>query len=277
MSDETLLTDLDAAGVMTVTLNRPEAKNAFDTAMQQRMLELFRDLARRPDVRVVVLTGAGGAFCTGGDVKSLGAPDPQDSIARQFAEDPQWLDVEYRTDRLRHFMQAALWLQRMGKPTIAMVRGAAAGAGLSLAMACDFRIASRTAFFVTAFARIGMSGDFGGTYFLTQLVGPAKTKELYMLGDRIDAEEAQRLGLLTRLVDDAALESATGEFAARLAKGPPIALRYIKENVQAALDESIERACDLEARNMIRSRLSLDAKEAMAAFAEKREPRFLGR
>jgi 2-(1,2-epoxy-1,2-dihydrophenyl)acetyl-CoA isomerase len=277
MSDETLLTELDAAGVMTVTLNRPGAKNAFDTLMQRRMLELFRDLARRPDVRVVVLTGAGGAFCTGGDVKSLGAPDPEDPIAQQFADDPQWLDVEYRTDRLRHFMQASLWLHRMGKPTIAMVRGAAAGAGLSLALACDFRIASRTAFFVTAFARIGMSGDFGGTYYLTKLVGPAKTKELYMLGDRIDAEEAQRLGILTRLVDDAALESTTAEFAARLAKGPPIALRYIKENVQAALDEPLERACDLEARNMIRSRLSQDAREAMAAFAEKREPRFLGR
>ena len=277
MSDETLLTELDAAGVMTVTLNRPGAKNAFDTLMQRRMLELFRDLARRPDVRVVVLTGAGGAFCTGGDFKSLGAPDPEDPIAQRFADDPQWLDVEYRTDRLRHFMQASLWLHRMGKPTIAMVRGPAAGAGLSLALACDFRIASRTAFFVTAFARIGMSGDFGGTYFLTRLVGPARTKELYMLGDRLDAEEAQRLGLLTRLVDDSALESTTAEFAARLAKGPPIALRCIKENVQAALDEPIERACDLEARNMIRTRLSQDAREAMAAFTEKREPRFLGR
>jgi len=259
-----------------VTLNRPEARNAFDTRMQRRMLDLFYELSRRPDVRVVILMGAGSAFCTGGDVKSLGAPDPDDPIAQRWGTDPVWLDVEARTDRLRGFINASLWLHRMGKPTIAMVRGAAAGAGLSLALACDFRIVSKTAFFLTAFSKIGMSGDFGGSYFLTKLVGPAKAKELYMLGERVDAEEAQRLGLATRLVEDSALEAETAAFAARLASGPPIALRYIKENVHAALDEPLERACDIETRNMIRTRLTEDAKEAMAAFIEKRTPRFRG-
>lgn len=276
MTDETLLTRLDESGVMTVTLNRPQARNAFDTRMQRRMLELFYDISRRPDVRVLVLTGAGAAFCTGGDVKSLGAPDPDDPIAQRWGTDPLWLDVEARTDRLRMFIHASLWLHRMGKPTIAMVRGAAAGAGLALALACDFRIVSRTAFFLTAFAKIGMSGDFGGSYFLTKLVGPAKAKELYMLGDRIDAEEIQRLGLATRLVEDSALESETAALAARLAAGPPIALRYIKDNVHAALDEPLERACEIETRNMIRTRLTEDAKEAMSAFTEKRAPRFRG-
>jgi 2-(1,2-epoxy-1,2-dihydrophenyl)acetyl-CoA isomerase len=276
MTDDTLLTHLDASGVMTVTLNRPAARNAFDTRMQRRMVELFHDLSRNPEVRVVVLTGAGPAFCTGGDVKSLGSPDPDDPLAQRFGSDPVWLDVEARVDRLRGFMQAALLLHRMGKPTIAMVRGAAAGAGLALALACDFRIASKTAFFLTAFAKIGMSGDFGGSYFLTKLVGPAKAMELYMLGDRVDADEAQRLGLLTRLVEDASLESETAAFALRLASGPPIALRYIKENVHAALDDSLERACEVETRNMIRCRMTQDAREAMTAFLEKREPRFRG-
>jgi 2-(1,2-epoxy-1,2-dihydrophenyl)acetyl-CoA isomerase len=276
MTEDCLLTQLNAAGVMTVTLNRPAARNAFDTRMQRLMVELFYDLSRNPEVRVVVLTGAGTAFCTGGDVKSMGAPDPDDPLAQRLGTDPVWLDLEARVDRLRRFTQSSLMLHQMGKPTIAMVRGAAAGAGMSLALACDFRIASQTAFFLTSFAKIGMSGDFGGSYFLTKLVGPAKAKELYMLGDRIDAHEAQRLGLLTRLVEDAALESETAAFALRLAGGPPVALRYIKENIHAAMDEMLEPACEVESRNMIRTRLTQDAKEAMAAFLEKREPRFRG-
>jgi 2-(1,2-epoxy-1,2-dihydrophenyl)acetyl-CoA isomerase len=276
MTDDTILTHLDEHGVMTVTLNRPAAKNAFTTAMQNQMLRLFRDLGRDPAVRVVILTGAGQAFCTGGDVKSLGAPDPDDAIAMQWATDPVWLDMESRGDRLIGLVQTAVMLQRMPKPTIAMVRGAAAGAGVSLALACDFRIASESAFFLTSFTRIGTSGDFGGAYFLTHLVGPSKAKELLMLGDRIDAAEAYRIGLLNRLVTDAALEAETSAFARRLAAGPPVALRYIKENVRAAAEESLDRALEIEARNMARTRLTQDSKEAMAAFLEKRTPTFKG-
>jgi 2-(1,2-epoxy-1,2-dihydrophenyl)acetyl-CoA isomerase len=164
----------------------------------------------------------------------------------------------------------------MGKPTIAMMRGPAAGAGLSLALACDFRFAAVGAFFVTSFAKIGMSGDYGGSYFMTKLIGPAKTKELYMLSDRLSAEDALRLGLITRLLPDAELEAQCYEFARRLAKGSAIALRYIKDNVHAALDESLERACEVELRNMIRCRMTQDSRDAMQAFAEKREPRFNG-
>ena len=277
MTENTVLTHLDETGVLTVTINRPETKNAFDTATQRRMLVAFQDAARDPAVRVLIMTGAGTAFSSGGDVRSLGSPDPDDPIAQKWADEPIWNDVEARTDRLRHFMEASWLLHRMGKPTIAMVRGPAVGMGLALALACDFRIVSETAFFMTGFARIGLCGDFGGSYFMTKLLGPAKTKEFYMLSERVTAEEAAGLGLVTRLVSDGVLEVQTTEFARRLARGPAVAHRYIKENVQAALDESLESALDTEARNMIRCRLSLDCKEAMSATVEKREPRFQGR
>jgi 2-(1,2-epoxy-1,2-dihydrophenyl)acetyl-CoA isomerase len=276
MNEDSLLTRLDADGVLTITLNRPEAKNAFDTATQRRMTEVLYDAARTPAARVVVLTGAGQAFCTGGDVKSLGSPDPDDAIAQQYSADPTWGEAEARSDRLRKVTEASLWLYRMGKPSIAMVRGPAAGAGLSLALACDFRFAAVNAFFITSFAKIGLSGDYGGSYFMTKLIGPARTKELYMLSERVSAEEALRLGLITRLVPDAELEAQTHEFARRLATGPAIALRYIKENVHAALDAPLERACEVELRNMIRCAMTQNSRDAVRAFAEKRAPRFNG-
>jgi len=275
MTEDTLLTRLDA-GVLTITLNRPASKNALDSATQRRLSDLLYDVSRTPAARAVVLTGAGQAFSTGGDVKSLGSPDPNDPIAQQYSLDPTWSEPEARADRLRKVTEASLWLHRMGKPTIAMLRGPAAGAGLSLALACDFRFAADSAFFVTAFSKIGMSGDYGGSYFMTKLIGPSKTKELYMLSDRVSAKDALALGLLTRLTTDTDLETMTYEFARRLASGPAIANRYIKENVHAALDESLERALDVEMRNMIRCRFTQDSQEAIRAFAEKREPRFSG-
>jgi 2-(1,2-epoxy-1,2-dihydrophenyl)acetyl-CoA isomerase len=277
MNDTAILTELDEHGILTVTLNRPQSKNAFDTSMQNRMREVFYDAARDPAVRVLVLTGAGDAFCTGADVRSMGAADPADPIARKWAEDPVWNDLEAKVDRLKTASQASLLLHKMGKPTIARIRGAVAGAGLSLALACDFRFAAENAFFVTSFAKIGMAGDFGGTYFLTQLIGPSRAKELYMLSERVGAQQALQLGMVNRVVPEDTLEADTAAFAQRLAKGPPIALRYIKENVQAALDEPIEAAFDIETRNNIRCRLTEDCKEAMAAFKEKRDPKFTGR
>jgi 2-(1,2-epoxy-1,2-dihydrophenyl)acetyl-CoA isomerase len=276
MTDDSILTQVDEHGVATVTLNRPQAKNSFTTAMQTRMIQTFHDLARDPGVRVVILTGAGDAFCTGGDVKALGAADLTDPIAQKWASESVWMDAEARFDRLNVFVRASLLLHRMGKPTIAMIRGAVAGAGVSLALACDFRIVARSAFWVTSFTRIGMSGDFGVSYFLTKLLGPSKAMEMLMLSDRVDAEQAQALGLVTRLVDDGALLTEAQAFARRLAAGPPVALRYIKENVQAALDEPLDRAIAIETRNMVRTRLTQDSKEAMTAFAEKRDANFQG-
>ncbi len=276
MSEDSVLVRLDADGIMTLTLNRPAVKNAFDTATQRRLCEILYDASRTPAVRVLVLTGAGNAFCTGGDVKSLGAPDPGDPVAGQYSGDPVWQAEEARVDRLRRFTEASRLLHRMGKPTIAMVRGPAAGAGLSFALACDFRFADASAFFVTSFARIGLSGDFGGSYFMTKLIGPAKTMELYMLSERIGAEEALRLGLLTRLAAEEELETQTYEFARRLAKGPAVALRFVKDNVHAALDEPLEQAFEIEIRNMVRCRMTQDSIEAIAALQDKREPRFKG-
>jgi 2-(1,2-epoxy-1,2-dihydrophenyl)acetyl-CoA isomerase len=277
MSEDTVLRDLDETGVLTVTINRPETKNAFDTATQRRMSEVFHDAARDPAVRVLIMRGAGKAFSSGADVRALGAPDPDDPVAQKWSSEPVWNDVESRTDRLRHFMEAAWLLHRMGKPTIALVRGPAVGMGMALALACDFRVASETAFFMTGFARIGLCGDYGGSYFMTKLLGPSKTKELYMLSERVGAEESARLGLVNRLVPDGELESRTMELARQLARGPAVAQRYIKQNVQAALDQSMEQAFDTEAYNMIRCRLTLDCKEAMSAMVEKRDPNFQGR
>ncbi|MGE0384734.1 MAG: enoyl-CoA hydratase-related protein [Gammaproteobacteria bacterium] len=276
MSEPSILSTLDDAGVLTLTMNRPKARNALDLGAQSLLLENLREAAYDPGVRVVVLTGSGGAFSAGGDVGSFGGVDPDDPLARKWAGTERWGELEMRVDRLRRFVVLSEFLHGMGKPTIAMIRGAAAGAGMSFALACDFRIGAPGAFFLSAFARIGVSGDFGGSYFLTRLVGPAKAKEIYMLSDRINAEEALRLGLLTRLVDDAALESETYAFAARLAKGPPVAYRYMKENINAALTGDLPRVLDLETRNMIRCIKSEDGREAAKAFLEKREPQFKG-
>ena len=271
-----LLVEHDA-GILTVTLNRPDSKNAIDTVTQRLMLEAFRDASRNPAVHVVILRGAGQAFSSGGDVRALGAPDPDDAIAQQWSSDPVWNDLESRGERLRHFMEASYLLHRMGKPTIAMVRGPAVGMGLSLALACDFRVASDTAFFMTGFARIGLCGDFGGSYFMTKLIGPSRTMELFMLSERVSAAEAVKLGLVNRLVPDAELEASTLDFAQALARGPAVAQRYIKENVHTALDQTFEQYLEVEARNNVRCRLTEDCKEALSALAEKRAPRFVGR
>jgi 2-(1,2-epoxy-1,2-dihydrophenyl)acetyl-CoA isomerase len=174
-------------------------------------------------------------------------------------------------------METSRWLHEMPKPTIAMVRGAAAGAGLSLAMACDLRIAGDSARFATAFARVGYSGDFGGSYYLTQLVGSAKARELYYTADIIDAAEAHRLGLVNRVVADARLEEETMALATRLARGPRIAYRYMKRNFNAAESASLKELLDLEAWHHTRCGLTEDHREAARAFVEKREPQFRGR
>jgi 2-(1,2-epoxy-1,2-dihydrophenyl)acetyl-CoA isomerase len=268
--------DLADSGVLTLSFERPEVKNAIDTAGQNLLVRLLTDAARHPRVKVVVLTGAGTSFCTGADVRSMGAPDPADAIAQEFGTSELWLAQESRTDRLKRLADASFLLHDMGKPTIAKLRGPAAGMGFSMALACDFRLASDNAFFVSSFAKIGTSGDYGGSYFLMHLVGPSKAKEIYMFSDRVSAPEALALGMVNRVLPDAELDGATDAFALRLAQGPTMAYRYIKQNIHAAAGESIERVLDLEARNMIRCRLSDDCKDALIAFQQKREPRFNG-
>ena len=253
-------------GVAVLTMNRPERLNALSRAMLEALESALARLAADPAVGVVVLTGAGKGFCAGGDVKAM-------AEGAEF----QAGSLEERAQQLRARMEVSRWLHEIPKPTIAMIRGAAAGAGLSIAMACDLRVASDTAKFTTAFAKVGYSGDFGGSYFLTKLVGTAKARELYFTGDLLDAQQALALGLVNRVVPDGELEEATLGLAARLANGPRIAYRYIKRNMNAAESGSLGELLDLEAWHHSRTGMTEDHREAARAFVEKREPQFHGR
>ena len=253
-------------GVAVLTLNRPDRLNAMSRPMLDALLEALPRLAEDPAVGVVVLTGAGRGFCAGGDVKAMAEGN---ELGGQTMEE--------RAQALRSRMETSRWLHEMPKPTIAMMRGPAAGAGLSLAMACDMRIASDTVKLGTAFARVGYSGDFGGSYYLTQLVGTAKARELYFTADLLDAQQALGLGLVNRVVADARLEEETMALASRLARGPRVAYRYMKRNMNAAESASLKEMLDLEAWNHTRTGMTEDHREAARAFVEKREPQFKGR
>jgi 2-(1,2-epoxy-1,2-dihydrophenyl)acetyl-CoA isomerase len=253
-------------GVAVLTMNRPDRLNALSETMLDAMLEALARLAADPQVGVVVLTGAGRGFCAGGDVKAM-------AEGREMAGDT----LEERAQGLRAKMETSRWLHEMPKPTVAMVRGAAAGAGLSLALACDLRIASESARFGTAFARVGYSGDFGGSYYLTQLVGTAKARELYYTAELIDAMQALGLGLVNRVVPDDRLEAETLALAGRIARGPRVAYRYMKRNLNAAENGTLKELLDLEAWHHTRTGQTDDHREATKAFVEKREPTFRGR
>jgi enoyl-CoA hydratase/carnithine racemase len=250
--------------VAVVTLNRPEARNALTLEMKQALVRLLPALGADTEVRCVLLTGAGGAFCAGGDTKRM---------ARDG--NPPSPEERKRLLRFEHAIPASL--HRLEKPTLAALPGPAAGAGFSLALACDLRIAAESAFATAAYARLGLSGDYGGAWFLTRLVGTAKAREILFLGDRLDARECERLGLVNRVVPDAALEKEALALAARLAAGPPIALRYMKDGLNRALSESLEACLDLEADRMVQSAGTEDYLEAVRAFQEKRPPEFKGR
>ena len=264
MSQDLLETVKD--GVAVLTMNRPDRLNALSGEMLDAMLETLPRLADDPNVGCIVLTGAGRGFCAGGDVKAM-------AEGREMSGDT----LEERAQGLRSKMETSRWLHEMPKPTIAMVRGAAAGAGLSLALACDLRIAGETAKFGTAFARVGYSGDFGGSYYLTQLVGTAKARELYYMAELVDARHALELGLVNRVVGDDQLEAETLLLAGKIARGPRIAYRYMKRNLNAAESGTLKDLLDLEAWHHTRTGQTDDHREATKAFVEKREPVFRGR
>jgi len=253
-------------GVAVLTMNRPDRLNAMSRPMLDAMLEALQRLADDPAVGAVVLTGAGRGFCAGGDVKAMAEGTELGGTT-----------MEEKAQALRSRMETSRLLHEMPKPTIAMVRGAAAGAGLSLALACDMRVASDNARFGTAFARVGYSGDFGGSYFLTQLVGTAKARELYYTAELVDAQQALALGIVNRVVPDARLEEETMALARKFANGPRVALRYMKRNMNAAESNTLAEHLDLEAWHHTRTGMTEDHKEAARAFVEKREPVFKGR
>lgn len=235
----------DDAGVRTITLNRPDRLNALTGSIMVPLADACADAARDASVGCVVVTGAGRGFCAGGDLKDGGA---------DRAAVPPGPDVGSRTEqgftRLRGFMETSRLLHEMPKPTIAMVNGPVAGAGIGIAGACDLRFAGRSATFLTAFDRIGAGGDFGSTWFWTKIVGTGVARELFLLGEKLTAEEAFAKGLYTRLFDDDVLADETRKAARRLADGPRMGYRYMKTNLNNAEDWAFEAALDAEALNM---------------------------
>jgi 2-(1,2-epoxy-1,2-dihydrophenyl)acetyl-CoA isomerase len=262
-----LLAEVDD-GVAVITMNRPERRNAMSEAMMTAMDRMLRDFETDDAVGCVVLTGAGGAFCAGGDVKAM--------AERSAGDRARSVDAAIHRQRLaQRATSGRLW--QMPKPTIAAIGGPAAGAGLSLALACDLRYAVDTAVLTTAFARVAFSGDYGGTWFLTRLVGSAKARELYYFSDRLPAADAERLGIVNAVFPAADFDAQVKERARRLAAGPRVAYRYMKENLNRAVNGELGECMDIEATHHVHTGLTEDHREAAKAFVERREPRFNGR
>src|SRR6516164_9816584 len=242
-------------GLLTITMNRPERKNALNPDMVRGLVEAARRAADDPEVRAVLFKGAGGTFCVGGDVKSM-------------AEGRAPLPFETKLANLRRGMRVSRILHQMPKPVVAQLDGAAAGAGLSMALSCDLRIASESCKITTAFAKVGFSGDYGGTYFLTRLIGSAKARELYLLSPVLSAKEALALGMVNKVVPDREIDAAARELAMSLAQGPSIALGYMKRNINNAEHLPLEDCFDGEAIHHTRCSDTEDHKEAAKAFVE---------
>jgi 2-(1,2-epoxy-1,2-dihydrophenyl)acetyl-CoA isomerase len=248
------------AGVATVTINRPQRKNAVTGDMWGQLAETFRTLSADAEVRCVVITGAGGEFCAGAD---LSARSASGRPVHQLAA-------------MRSVNDAALSLHRMPQPTIAKVRGVAVGAGCNLALGCDLVVAGETARFSEIFAKRGLSLDFGGSWLLPRRIGMHRAKELALFGDIISSSEARDLGLVNRVLPDGELDAFVDGWARRLAAGPPIALALTKRMLNNSLNVTMEEALDDEGAAQTVNFGTKDTLEAMEAFAQKREPKFKG-
>jgi len=255
---ETLIVERDA-GVVTVTMNRPHKKNAATVTMWRELRDAFAEVADRSDDRVLVLTGAGGAFCSGADLSALGVRE------------------EHPLASMRLVADVALELHRIPKPTIAKVSGVAAGAGCNLALGCDLIVASDEARFSEIFSRRGLSLDCGGSWLLPRLIGLHRSKELAFFADIISAKEAAELGLVNRVVPAAELDGLVADWASRLAAGPPLSLSMTKTMLNKSFETSMDQALEDEARCQSINFGSMDTAEAMRAFIEKTEPHFRGR
>ena len=252
-----------AEGIATITLNRPDKLNAFIGHMRRDLAEALEHAGSDRSVKVVILTGAGRAFCSGGDVGFM-------------AELMERRDVDEFSRILGAGRRVIGAIRSMTKPVIASINGPAAGAGFNLALACDLRIASNNATFTQSFAKVGLHPDWGGTYFLPRLVSPNKACELFFLGDSIDAAEALRLNIVNRVVAPEELESATLELAQRLRAAPPIAVAAVKQAVYISGSSDLDEKLRYETEAQLRCFESDDAHEGVRAFFEKRDPRFTG-
>jgi enoyl-CoA hydratase/carnithine racemase len=250
-----------AGGVGTLTLNRPDKLNAFAGTMRQEVADALGELERDPAVRVIVITGAGRGFCAGADVGYM-----RELIERN--------DVEAMTALIEAGRRVVMTIRSSAKPVIGSINGVAAGGGANLALACDVRIASREAKLGQSFNRIGLHPDWGGTYFLPRLVGPAKALELFWGADVIGADECLRLGLFNRVVAPEALAAETAAYAQLLAAKPALSLSLVKRAVYRSLDQTLPEMLDYELDAQLRCFRSGDAREGIAAFLEKRSPTF---
>jgi 2-(1,2-epoxy-1,2-dihydrophenyl)acetyl-CoA isomerase len=251
-------------GVALLVMNRPDKLNALNSDLANALNQTFERIGKNDAVRVVVLTGAGRAFCAGGDLAAIGK-------GREVRDTRQLEPI------LRAGMGAMLRMRMIPQPVIAAVNGAAAGAGMNVALAADIRIAAEEAIFGQNFAKVGLFPDYGGTYFLPQLVGSSKAAELFYTGDMIDAHTALRLGLLNRVVPGAQLDAEVKKFAAQLAAGPPIAIRAVKQTLFGSEKDALGKALEAEVQHQIRCFASDDCLEGIHAFFEKRAPKFQGR
>lgn len=250
--------------VAVLTMNRPERLNALSQPMIDGAITALERCAEDPAVGCVVLTGTGRGFCAGGDVTAMGGGAASG------------MTLEQQVDRQRAIHRFAALLHAMPKASIAAINGPCAGAGMGLALACDLRVAADDAKFTTAFAKVGFSGDFGITWPLVRTLGQARAMELLLLADVLTARQALELGLLNRVLPAAELMSAAMQLAARIAQGPQVAYRYMKQNVQAASTESYTALLDREAFTQRRTGATADHREGVAAFMEKRAPKFSG-
>ena len=245
-------------GIVTITLDRAAKKNAINAVMWDELLAVLREIADTDEDRVVVLTGANGEFCSGADLT------PGDRTRHQLAT-------------MRHVGDVALALHRLPQPTIAKVRGVAVGAGCNMALGCDLVVASDTARFSQIFARRGLSVDFGGSWILPRRIGMHRAKELAFFADIIGADEAERIGLVNRVVPDAELDAFVDGWAQRLLEAPPIALAMTKRLLNNSLNVTMEEALDDEGLSQTVNFGTEDTVEAMTAFIQKRSPQFKGR
>lgn len=252
------------AGVATITLNRPDRLNAFGDDMREQLIDALDHVAGSADARVLVLTGAGRAFCAGGDVHHM---------LRLKQKDADFAELK---PLLEYGRAIVTRIEALDLPTLAAVNGPAAGAGINLALACDLRLASDHATFGETFVRIGLHPDWGGTYFLPRLVGLAKALELCWLGDVVDANEAARAGLVNHVWPDGEFRERVRAFASRLAAAPQTSVRHAKQSLRAALDRTLNQCLDAEVQAQRACWSSEDVAEGLAAFAEKRAPEFGG-
>jgi enoyl-CoA hydratase/carnithine racemase len=252
--------------VAIVTLNKPEKKNALGDILTPALRALLPQLEARPDVGCVMITGAGNAFCSGGDVSEMGGGANSHEPAPSLEERVSGLTEKQRALTGR--------LYSLAKPTIAALPGAAAGAGLSIALACDLRIAADDAFMITGFRNVGLSGDYGATWFLPRLVGLARAKSLFYFSPRLTAGEALSMGLVDRVFPSTTFRDDALQYAIEIANGPTLTLERLKRNLQLGLTQSLDESFALEARHMIESGRGDEALEAIAAFKQKRKPRF---